>query len=61
MVVPDSPERPIRPIRPNLAGLYQEDDVPFWDPGTYDGDIPTDLASMYAIQPAGTWTWPPRV
>lgn len=58
MVVPDSDARP---IFPNVAGLYQEYDVPFWDPATYDGEIPPDLADVYAIQPAGTWMWPPRV
>lgn len=53
MVVPDSPGRP---IRPNLAGLYQEDDVPYWDPvdcGVFDHQHLDE-------QPAGTWTWPPR-
>ena len=51
MQVPDSPERP---IRPNVAGLYQEDDVPFWEP---EDGFSHDALEM---QPAGTWTWPPR-
>lgn len=54
MLVPDSPGRP---ILPNIGGLYQEIDVPQW---VRSPDVPVD-AWPYDLQPAGTWTWPPRV
>lgn len=57
MLVPDSDARP---IRPNIAGLYQEDDVPQWDPAWLP-ESPVFDHEHLDLQPAGTWTWPPRV
>jgi hypothetical protein len=50
------------PRSENVAGCYQEWDIPFWDPAA---DMPAEQLADYAArleaQPPGTWTFPPRV
>jgi hypothetical protein len=46
-----------RPVGENQGGTYQEWDVEFWKPR--DGS-PSEWG-IYQEQPAGTWTWPPRI
>jgi hypothetical protein len=43
-----------RAVMPNVGGVYQEWDVPFWQP-EYPNEPWED-----EDQPAGTWTWPRR-
>lgn len=40
----------------NVAGTYQEFDVPFWE-----ADGPYTAEQLLDVQPPGTWIWPPRV
>lgn len=42
-------------LNTSAGGTYQEFDIPFWDPPHSPWGGPLDE------QPAGTWTWPPRV
>lgn len=44
------------PIAENVGGLYQEWDIPFWQP-----DSTADLTAPDSPQPAGTWTWPVKL
>lgn len=46
-----------RSVSENQGGTYQEWDVEFWKPR--DGS-PSEWG-IYQEQPAGTWTWPPRI
>lgn len=53
------------PIAENVGGLYQEWDIPFWGVGadavTADVGARLTWPGEESPQPAGTWTWPPRV
>lgn len=53
---PDFVDGSDKPVAPNVGGLYQEWNVKYWEP-TEDFAATAD---GYAVQPAGTWTWPPR-
>jgi hypothetical protein len=46
------------PIQENVGGLYQEFDIPFWQPD--DLSAPFYAPGDASPQPAGTWTWPQR-
>lgn len=43
------------PIAENVGGVYQEWDIPFWNPTSLN-----DATAPDSPQPAGTWTWPVR-
>lgn len=48
-----------QPVSENVAGCYQEWDVPFWSPP--NDQLQAWESGDYSQQPAGTWAWPPRV
>jgi len=47
------------PVSENLAGCYQEWDIPFWEPA--DSEKQSWEDGDYSVQPAGTWAWPQRL
>lgn len=47
------------PVSENVAGTYQEWDIPFWEPAPHERDAWD--GGDYAVQPAATWAWPQRL
>lgn len=47
------------PPSENVAGCYQEWDIPLWE--CPDAQLDAWNGGDYSQQPAGTWAWPPRV
>ena len=47
------------PVSENVAGSYQEWDIPFWEPS--DAEKQSWEDGDYSVQPAGTWAWPQRL
>lgn len=46
-------------ISENVAGCYQEWDIPFWEPADAERQAWED--GDYGVQPPGTWAWPQRL
>lgn len=46
-------------VSENVAGCYQEWDIPFWEPA--DAERQSWEDGDYSVQPAGTWAWPVRL
>jgi hypothetical protein len=48
-------------ISENVAGCYQEWDVPYFDPLGMHVSLGGEILDGQVEQLPGTWTWPPRV
>ena len=48
-----------QPVSENVAGCYQEWDLPYWEPSPSEQQAWD--AGDYSVQPAGTWAWPQRL